>query len=126
MKYGLILFFLLIVFLFAGCAAYNQDPEPPAAEQTSTASTLTVEQNGTTHTLSGVNAKALLTLLESLDYDPQNLCKCLPSTTVTCTDGTTYGIDLGETPYVRLFTAPQAQANLTEEQAKTLQQLLSF
>lgn len=126
MKYGLILFLLLSVFLFAGCAAYTQNPEPLPAEQTSTAPTLTVEQNGTTHTLSGANAEALLTFLEALDYDPQNLCKCLPSATVTCADGAAYGIDLGENPYVRLFTAPQAQANLTEEQAKTLHQLLSF
>lgn len=132
MKYGLILFILLAVFLIAGCAAHTQDPAPVSAgQQTETVTpTVTVDFDGfddetsQTHTLTGADAETLAALLQSLNYDPMKVCKCLPSTTVTLNSGAQYGIDLGDTPHVRLYETPQAQADLTPEQAETIRNLL--
>ena len=132
MKYGLILFILLAVFLTAGCATHTQDPDPVSAGQQAKESTPTVavdfdlfdDETGQTYTLAGADAETLAAILQSLNYDPMKVCKCLPSTTVTLNSGAQYGIDLGDTPHVRLYETPQAQADLPPEQAETIRQLL--
>ena len=129
MKYGILIFVLLLLFAAAGCVIRPQEPQSIAPiEETEDHSTVTVDfdiYNGDTtvesYTLTGTDAAYLTALLQQLPYDSMKVCKCVPPIIVTLENGEKYGINTEEV-YARSWSAiPQGQANLTEEQLNKIQ-----
>ncbi len=81
----------------------------------------TVYLDGEAHVISGSDAIALTDILENLPYDPEKVCNCIAEFTVDTELGTGYEISLTE-HYAR---CADGQADLTEEQAQTIQKILS-
>lgn len=64
----------------------------------------------------------LTDILVNLDYDPDKVCKCLPEYKVDTEFGKDYGISLSGS-YVR---CEKGQAELTEEQVKTVKEIIEW
>ena len=78
--------------------------------------------NGSSHTFMSGNSVTLTDILVNLDYDPNKVCKCLPEYKVDTEFGKDYGISLSDS-YVR---CEKGQAELTEEQVKTVKEIIEW
>ena len=75
-------------------------------------------EDGTSKTFDGSDSVWLTHLLRTLDYKPENLCKCLPEYKVDTEFAKGYGLSLS---YAR---CDKGQASLTKEQSERLEQII--
>lgn len=94
-------------------------PDPPAGYCGNTVTKVTLDESE--YSFWGSDSVALTSLLESLLYDPERICRCLPEFDVTTEFGITYGVNLTET-YVR---TEAGQAPLTAGQAEEIQAIIA-
>ena len=78
---------------------------------------VTVSLNEKAYAVSGSDAVTLTSILESLDYTPENLCTCPAQFTVTTEVGTVYEVN----PSEYFARCDAGQAALTRQQADTIQ-----
>lgn len=124
MKYGLMILFLLLLMVGAGCTTIDTI-YCPEAEDVAKIVTVTVEdQANGTYTVSGTDAETLIEILQNCKYDPMKVCKCLPPILVTLENGEKYGINLHDGYARSRSTIPTGQADLTKEQLQTVTAIL--
>ena len=79
-----------------------------------------IDVAGERHTVSGRDAVAVTDILINLDYDPDQVCRCMTDITVDTETLTGIRINLTE----GFARCERGQAALTEEQARTLREIL--
>ena len=79
-----------------------------------------IDVAGERHTVSGRDAIAVTDILINLDYDPDQVCRCMTDITVDTETLTGIRINLTE----GFARCERGQAALTEEQARTLREIL--
>lgn len=79
--------------------------------------------DGTSHTFEGSESVNLTDVVINLAYDINKICKCRSEYTVITESGTEYGVHLHGEGYVR---CEEGQAELTEEQIKTVTQIIEW
>ena len=98
--------------------------EPDSAENALSGycgnTSVTVSLNGNAYTVSGSDAVTLTSILESLDYTPENLCTCPVQFTVTTESGMEYEVD----PAAYFARCDAGQAALTQQQADAIQKVV--
>lgn len=134
MKYGILIFILILLIVAAGCAVQTDGPgtaSGPAVKDPASTPTVTVrfealsETDENAHTLTGEDAAYLIDLLQKCNYDPLAVCKCVPPILVTLENGEKYGFNLSE-GYARSWSAaPQGQAALSAEQRNAVQAIFA-
>lgn len=81
---------------------------------------VTVSLNGDVFTISGSDAVTLTSILESLDYTPENLCTCPAQFTVTTEINMEYEVD----PAEYFARCDAGQAVLTQQQADAIRDII--
>lgn len=76
--------------------------------------------NGETYSFWGSDSVTLTDILINLDYDPEQVCRCLPEFTVNTEFGDGYGVNLAES-YARCETG---QAPMTVEQVEKISEII--
>lgn len=76
--------------------------------------------DGETHTLAGSDAIAITDILTNLDYDPDEVCRCAAEVTVDTEMLTGIQVSTAQ----GFARCEKGQAALTEEQAKTIQEII--
>lgn len=82
--------------------------------------TVVIDVAGERHTISGSDAVAITDILINLDYDPEQVCRCM--TDITVDTETLTGIRLNLTE--AFARCEQGQAALTREQVQILQEII--
>ena len=80
-------------------------------------------EDGKSHNFMGSESVKLTDVVINLEYDPNKLCKCRPEYTVITESGKEYGVHLHGEGYAR---CEEGQAELTEEQIKTVTQIIEW
>ena len=79
-----------------------------------------ITADGETHTLAGSDAIAITDILINLDYDSDEVCRCAAEVTVNTETLTGIQVNLTE----GFARCEKGQAALTEEQARTIQEII--
>lgn len=111
----------------AGDTTQRQDNDAANKKYMSGASmekavSVTASFDGSPYPLSGEDKGRILDILSSLPYDPNALCNCIASITITVNEETTYEVNLEE-GYVR---CSQGQATLTPESRNLLSEIFGI
>lgn len=103
-------------------AAEAQTTSDPVSGYCGNTSTTIYFEDGSSHTFAYDKSVTLTDILVNLDYDPNKVCECLPEYKVDTEFGKDYGISLSDS-YVR---CEKGQAELTEEQVKTVKEIIEW
>lgn len=103
-------------------AAEAQTVSDPVSGYCGNTSTTIYFDDGSSHTFAYGKSVTLTDILVNLNYDPNKVCECLPEYKVDTEFGKNYGISLSDS-YVR---CEKGQAELTEEQVKTMKEIIEW
>lgn len=103
-------------------AAKAQTVSDPVSGYCGNTQTTIYFEDGSSHTFMYGHSVTLTDILVNLDYNPNKVCECLPEYKVDTEFGKDYGISLSDS-YVR---CEKGQAELTEEQVKTVKEIIEW